>query len=98
MNVFLSEFEAMWEHRGLWIAVWHPFVSGRLARCARISKMIEQMQKKGDVWFATLEQIALHVKACIENGSYKPRIDELPYYQGRIPELPGDWRGYGTAH
>jgi peptidoglycan-N-acetylglucosamine deacetylase len=96
MYVFMSEFEAMWEHRGLWIGVWHPFVSGRLTRCARIARMIEEMQKKGGVWFATLEEIALHVKACIANGSYSPRVDELPYYDGRIPELPKDWKGHAA--
>jgi hypothetical protein len=31
---FREEFDAAWDHGGLWIAVWHPFVSGRLG-CAR---------------------------------------------------------------
>jgi peptidoglycan/xylan/chitin deacetylase (PgdA/CDA1 family) len=95
MGVFMSEFDAMWEYGGLWVAVWHPFVSGRLARCVRIGRMIEEMQAKGGVWFATLEEIALHVRACIESGTYKPRVDELPYYDGRIPELPKGWKGQG---
>ena len=98
MNVYMSEFEAMWEERGLWIAVWHPFVSGRLARCKRISKMIDDMKKKGGVWFATLEEIALHVRKCIDNGSYTPRVDDLPYYDGRVPELPKDWKGHPPSH
>jgi len=80
MEVFMAEFEAQWECRGLWIGVWHPFVSGRLARWLRVEKMIEQMQKKGGVWFATLEEIARHVRAVTDNGTYKPRIDNLPYY------------------
>lgn len=88
MEVYLSEFEAAWEFGGMWISVWHPFVSGRLARCYRVSKMIEYMHQKGGVWFATLEEIANHVQKCIDDGSYKPRIDELPYYDARIPELP----------
>jgi peptidoglycan/xylan/chitin deacetylase (PgdA/CDA1 family) len=98
MNVFMSEFEAMWEHRGLWVAVWHPFVSGRLARCARVARMIEEMLRRGGVWLATLEEIAGHVKKCIDDGTYKPRIDELPYYSGRIAELPKDWKGHAAAH
>lgn len=98
MNVYMSEFEAMWEERGLWVAVWHPFVSGRLARCKRISKMIDDMKRKGDVWFATLEEIALHVQKCIDNGSYTPRVDDLPYYDGRVPELPKDWKGHPPSH
>ncbi|MGD9741451.1 MAG: polysaccharide deacetylase [Dongiaceae bacterium] len=98
MYVYMSEFEEMWEHKGLWVAVWHPFVSGRLARCARVGRMIEDMQKKGGVWFATMEEIARHVKKCIDDGSYKPRIDELPYYDGRVPELPKEWKGHPPGH
>ena len=98
MNVYMSEFEAMWEDRGLWIAVWHPFVSGRLTRCKRISRMIDDMKKRGGVWFATLEEIALHVQKCIDNGSYTPRVDDLPYYDGRVPELPKDWKGHPPSH
>lgn len=98
MLVYMSEFEAMWEYGGLCVAVWHPFVSGRLARCARIAKMIEDMQKKGGVWFARMEDIALHVKNAVDDGSYNPRVDELPYYDGRIPELPKDWKGHPASH
>ena len=38
----MAEFEAM-RHSGggLWIGVWHPFVSGRLSRWLRIEKMME---------------------------------------------------------
>jgi hypothetical protein len=42
--------------------------------------MIEYMLKKGDVWFARMEDIAAHVRSCIDDGSYTPRVDELPYY------------------
>jgi hypothetical protein len=44
------------------------------------------MLQTGDVWFATLEEIALHVQACIAQGLYKPRVDHLPYYTG--PQMP----------
>ena len=37
-------------------------------------------------WFATMEEIAAHVKACREDGSWQPRIEEMPYYEGRIAE------------
>ncbi|MBY0558780.1 polysaccharide deacetylase [Hyphomicrobium sp.] len=87
MNVFMSEFDAMWTHGGLWVTVWHPFVSGRLARCVRVSQMIEEMLDRGNVWFAPLEEIARHVKACIADGRWKPRVDSLPYYDAVIPEL-----------
>lgn len=87
MEMYMSEFEAAWENGGMWISVWHPFVTGRLARCVSVDKMIQTMLDKGDVWFAPLEEIALHVRKCINNGTYIPRSVELPYYDGRIPEL-----------
>jgi len=85
MEVFLAEFEAM-RHAGggLWIGIWHPFVSGRLSRWLRVEKMIEYMIGTGEVWFATLEEIALHIQACRKNGTYVPRVDDLPYYAGEI--------------
>ena len=87
MNVFMSEFEVMYTYGGLWVTVWHPFVSGRLARCERVGKMIEDMQNRGGVWVATMEEIANHVQVCIDDGSWKPRVDELPYYDAPIAEL-----------
>lgn len=87
MNCYWAEFESAWRHGGLWIAVWHPFVSGRLSRCERMARMIEDMQKKGKVWFATMAEIAAHVQACVADKRWTPRIDHMPYYDGRIAEL-----------
>jgi hypothetical protein len=87
MDVYRAEFDAMWEYGGLWIAVWHPFLSGRLARCVAIAKLIEYMHNQGQVWFATLEDITAHVQRVIADGSWTPRVDRLPYYEGPIPEL-----------
>lgn len=94
-EVFLSEFEAACEQGGLWVTTWHPFISGRRARWRRVERMIEEMLNRGGVWFATMEEIALHVRKCIKAGTYKPRVDELPIYDGRIPELPKDAKGEG---
>lgn len=87
MEVYRAEFDAMWECGGLWIAVWHPFLSGRLARCLAIAKLIEHMHEKGKVWFARLDEIAAHVEALSASGEWTPRVDRLPFYPGPIPEL-----------
>lgn len=92
MEIFLAEFEVLRKYPGgLWIGVWHPFVSGRLSRWARVEKMIEYMLETGDVWFATLEEIALHIQALRSKGQYDARIDNLPYYsKNQVPrELQG---------
>ncbi len=89
MEIFMAEFEAQWECKGLWIGVWHPFVSGRLARWLRVERMIEQMLSKGGVWFAPLEEIAAHVLKVTQNGTYTPRVDQLPYFA--TSPMPNPW-------
>ncbi|WP_282609724.1 polysaccharide deacetylase [Pelagibius sp. Alg239-R121] len=84
MKCFREEFDAMWEYGGLWVPVWHPFVSGRLARWREVEKLIQYMVDKGGVWFATMEEIAEHVRTVAEDGTYEPRIDTLPYYSGPV--------------
>lgn len=86
-RTFWAEFEAAWEHGGLWIAVWHPKVSGRLARWSYTERMIEQMLKIGNVWIASLGEIAAHIEKCAELGQYTPRIERLPYYAGRVSPM-----------
>jgi hypothetical protein len=86
--VFREEFDAMWENGGLWVGVWHPFATGRLARWRRVEKLLAYMREKGDVWFAPMEEIAGHVRQCIDDGSYQPRVDHLPYYRERVSVMP----------
>jgi hypothetical protein len=53
-----------------------------------VVKLIEHMLEKGGVWLAPMEEIAAHVKKCIDDGSYTPRIDNLPYYAERVTVMP----------
>ena len=87
VEVFRAEFDAMWEFGGLWVAVWHPAVSGRLSRAAALRGLIEYMRDKGDVWFATHAQVAAHVRALAASGEWSPRVDRVPYYDPPIPEV-----------
>ena len=73
-----EEFEAMCEYGGLWVPVWHPFLSGRLARWRTTHRMIGRMLETGRVWFAPMREIAAHVQRCITAGSWVPRIDAYP--------------------
>ncbi|WP_291157829.1 hypothetical protein [Ensifer sp. SSB1] len=43
-------------------------------------RFLEQVIRRGDVWFAPMEEIAAHVRRVVENGSWSPRIDRLPFY------------------
>lgn len=87
MALYREEFDAMWTHGGLWIAVWHPFLSGRLARCMALEGLIEHMHERGAVWFAPLEEIAAHVRTLATERRWTPRVQRLPYQPGPIPEL-----------
>lgn len=80
VKAFQAEFDAMWEYGGLWISVWHPFVSGRLARWREAERLIDYMNHKGDVWFARMDEVAIHVRQVIQEGTYAPRIDTMPFY------------------
>ena len=84
MEVWRAEFDAAWRHGALWNAVWHPFVSGRLARCDAMSELIEYMQAKGGVWFARLDEIAAHVQSEIAAG-WAPRVDRVPFWDAPFP-------------
>ncbi len=84
IKAFRAEFDAMWQFGGLWVSVWHPFVSGRLARWLEAARLIEYMHEKGDVWFAPMDEIARHVRKVIESGEYKPKTDRLPFYAGPL--------------
>jgi peptidoglycan/xylan/chitin deacetylase (PgdA/CDA1 family) len=88
MEVFRAEFDAAWRHGGLWIAVWHPFLSGRAARCDAMIELIQYMLAKGDVWFARMDEIAAHARKSIADGSWIPRIDRLPFFEGPLGVVP----------
>jgi peptidoglycan-N-acetylglucosamine deacetylase len=88
IEIFREEFDAMYKYGGLWVSVWHPFVTGRLANWDKITDLIGYMKDKGDVWFAKMEDIAHYVRQCIDDGSYSPRADKLPYYTSKVTAIP----------
>ena len=59
--------------------------------------MIDDMAATGEVWFATLEEIALHCQRLDAEGGRKMRRVALPLYGGVSPlpaplpsSMPGD--------
>lgn len=87
MAVFRAEFDAAWQYGGLWSAIWHPFVSGRLSRAAEIVKLLEYMHEKGDVWFAPMEDIAAHISGLMASGTWTPHEEQIPRWIGGVPAL-----------
>lgn len=77
---FWEEFEAQYEAGGFWLAIWHPFLTGRLARWQQVEKWLEGVLNRGDVWFAPMHEIAAHVRAESANDPNAVRCEDLPYY------------------
>ncbi len=80
LKAFWEEFDAQYEAGGFWIGIWHPFLTGRLARWRQVEQWLEHTLTTKSVWFAPLEEIIGHVKKVTEDGSYTPRVERLPYY------------------
>ncbi|MBL4757161.1 MAG: polysaccharide deacetylase [Rhizobiales bacterium] len=79
---FWEEFEAQYETGGFWIGIWHPFLTGRLARWRKVEEWLENILTRKDVWFAPLHEIAAHIQNEAEAG--RVRVDQLPYYTGPV--------------
>jgi peptidoglycan/xylan/chitin deacetylase (PgdA/CDA1 family) len=62
-QVFQSEFDVAYDEGGLFILTMHPHITGHRSRVAGLEKLIVHMKAKGNVWFATHEQIAKYVKS-----------------------------------
>jgi len=50
--------------------------------------LIEYMQLRVGVWFARLDEIADHVRACIDGGGWTPRVDRLPFWEAPLTGVP----------
>jgi hypothetical protein len=40
------------------------------------------------VWFARLEEIAAHLLKCEAQGTYRPRVDAVPFYDSPVGLVP----------
>lgn len=83
LSGFFEEFQAHYEWAGLWMPVWHPFLTGRLARWSQIEKFLESMMETHQVWIAPLRDIVAHIEAERQVGAVV-RDEHLPYYDRPI--------------
>ena len=74
---FRAELEAAYRHGGLWIGVFHPSISARLARLTVLAELLDELLERGDVWIAPLRDIAAHVQKLVAAGEWKPRTVEV---------------------
>ena len=62
-EVFRAEFDGAYAEGGMFLLTMHPHVIGHRSRIALLDRLIQHMTAKGDVWFATHDEVARHVKA-----------------------------------
>ncbi|MEM7196363.1 MAG: polysaccharide deacetylase [Pseudomonadota bacterium] len=80
LAAFWEEFEAHYEAGGFFHTIWHPFLTGRLARWKQVEHWLEDVLNNRDVWFARLADIAAHVRAMANEKPDSVRHENLPYY------------------
>jgi peptidoglycan/xylan/chitin deacetylase (PgdA/CDA1 family) len=67
LSSWTSEYEAVRGECRHLILTMHPEVIGRAYRLAALEGLIERIQRNTDVWFATLEQVADHVRPLLDS-------------------------------
>lgn len=77
--VYQSEFESAYRHGGLFVGVWHPWLTGRLARADRLARFIADIRSRQGVWIASMEEIATHVRK-LQSDKVPIRKVSMPYY------------------
>jgi peptidoglycan/xylan/chitin deacetylase (PgdA/CDA1 family) len=58
-----SEFEGIKEAGGCWVLTNHPFLSGRPSRARELESLMRRVLSESDVWVASLEEIARHIRS-----------------------------------
>jgi len=61
-EVWTAEFDMAYEEGGLFLLTMHPQIIGHRSRIAMLDELIQYMQSRPGVWFATHEQVARHAK------------------------------------
>lgn len=62
MQVWIDEFDKAWEERAMFLLTMHPHIVGHRSRIVALEGLIDHMQARGGVWFATHEAAARYVR------------------------------------
>lgn len=62
LQVQKDEFDVAYQEGTMYLLTMHPHYSGHRSRIVVLRELIDYMQKKGNVWFATHEEAARYVK------------------------------------
>ncbi|OHV09339.1 polysaccharide deacetylase family protein [Kushneria phosphatilytica] len=56
-DIFMREFDGAWEEGGVFQLTLHPHIIGYRSRIWILARLIEHMKQRGDIWFATHQQV-----------------------------------------
>jgi peptidoglycan/xylan/chitin deacetylase (PgdA/CDA1 family) len=84
--VFSAELEAAYESGGFLTTIWHPHVSGRPARLRAWVSWVEGLKARGDIWIASLEEIAAHLQKRLAAGDDLRHV-HYPFYEEPVEEV-----------
>lgn len=76
LELWTGELDAMRDEGCLLVLTMHPFLSGRPSRAKMLGELLTRIHERGDVWTATLGEIARHADATIPAG--EARTLDLP--------------------
>ena len=62
LQVYVDEFDKAYEEGTMFLLTTHPHIIGHRSRMVILEELIEHVKARGDVWFATHEQVARYVK------------------------------------
>jgi hypothetical protein len=62
VEVFQAEIDAAIDYGGMWIAVFHPFVSGRPSRLRAVRTLLEQLLERSGAWIPRRERVPYYTE------------------------------------
>ncbi len=62
LQVYIDEFDKAFDEGTMFLLTTHPHIIGHRSRIVILEELIDHILAKGDVWFATHEQVARYVK------------------------------------
>jgi peptidoglycan/xylan/chitin deacetylase (PgdA/CDA1 family) len=83
-EIWSLELDAMREVGGCFTLTNHPFLTGRPSRARVLERVVEQAVEYGDVWIASLQEVAEHVRSL----ALEPRSLTQPTFDAEGLEAP----------
>lgn len=87
IEVWRADLDGMVSIGGLWIAAFHPWLSGRPGPWHHFMGFMREIVARDDVWIATLAEVVEHVQQERESGAFSPTAQRLPYFDGPAEEV-----------